>query len=88
MTPLTAREAAALVAEAVDAGRLDRAPAERLGASLRDAAVREVVLEAAHASKLASKGDVVTVSLNVFIPLTSMIILSLLLTLIVNLLRR
>jgi FO synthase len=71
-SPLLPREAEALVAEAVASGRLERAPAERLGAHLRDEAVREAVLAGAHASKLASKGDVVTVSRNIFIPLTNL----------------
>ena len=69
---VSVHEAERLVREAVDIGRLGRAPGERLGASLRDDAVREVVLEAAYASKLAGKGDVVTVSRNVFIPLTNL----------------
>jgi FO synthase len=71
-SPLLPRDAEALVAEAVASGRLERAPAERLGAHLRDEAVREAVLAGAHASKLASKGDVVTVSRNIFIPLTNL----------------
>lgn len=70
--PLRASEARSLVAEAVATGRLEGAPAERLGAHLRDVAVREAVLEGAHASKLAAKGDVVTVSCNIFIPLTNL----------------
>jgi 7,8-didemethyl-8-hydroxy-5-deazariboflavin synthase CofG subunit len=69
---VSASEASALVAEAVATGRLERSAAERLGSALRDRDVREAVLEGAHASKLASKGDVVTVSLNVFVPLTNL----------------
>ncbi len=69
---LSVHAAELLVREAVDVGRLERAPGERLGASLRDDAVREVVLEGAHASKLLGKGDVITVSRNVFIPLTNL----------------
>jgi FO synthase len=71
-SPLSGREAEALVAEALTAGRLERAPAERLGANLRVKAVREAILQGAHASKLAGKGDVVTVSRNIFIPLTNL----------------
>ena len=71
-SPLTGREAEAMVAEALASGRLERAPAERLGAHLRDEAVREAVLQGAHESKLAAKGDVVTVSRNIFIPLTNL----------------
>jgi FO synthase len=65
-------EAERLVAEAVATGRLERSAAERLGAGLRVEAVREAVLQGAHESKLAGKGDVVTVSRNVFIPLTNL----------------
>ncbi len=71
-SPLTAHEAEALVARAVDAGRLERPPAERLGANLHVEGVREAVLAGAHASKLAAKGDVVTVSRNIFVPLTNL----------------
>jgi FO synthase len=60
------------VAEAVDTGRLERLPAERLAAGLDDPAVREPVLEGAHESKRRSKGDVVSVSKNIFIPLTNL----------------
>jgi FO synthase len=71
-TPVSPRDAELLVVEAVDAGCLERGPAERLGASLREESVREAVLQGALASKLAGKGDVVTVSRNVFIPLTNL----------------
>ncbi len=70
--PLNLREAEALVAEAVDGGRLERRPAERLAACLGQAAVREAVLEGASESKLRGKGDRVSVSKNVFIPLTNL----------------
>jgi FO synthase len=69
---LTRREAERLVAEAVDAGRLERAPAERLGAALGDEAVREAVLEGAFESKRRGKGERVSFSRNVFIPLTNL----------------
>jgi FO synthase len=68
----TRREAEAWLARAVDEGRLERAPAERLGASLRDPLVREAVLEAACESKRRGKGDLVSFSRNVFIPLTNL----------------
>jgi 7,8-didemethyl-8-hydroxy-5-deazariboflavin synthase CofG subunit len=71
-TSLPSREAEALVANAVSEGALSREAAERLGSNLRDEAVREAVLQGAHQSKLASKGDVVTVSRNIFIPLTNL----------------
>jgi FO synthase len=60
------------VAEAVDVGRLERAPAERLGAQLGREAVREAVLEGAFESKRRGKGDLVSVSRNVFVPLTNL----------------
>jgi FO synthase len=66
------REAEALVARAVDDGRLGRAPAEQLAAGLADAALRDIVLEGAAESKRRGKGDVVSVSRNVFIPLTNL----------------
>ena len=66
------REAEKLVAEAVDAGRLERGPAERLAASLHVDAVREAVLEGAFESKRRGKGDRVSVSKNLFIPLTNL----------------
>jgi FO synthase len=71
-SPLRPRDAELLVSEAVAAGQLDRRVAEHLGTNLRDAGVREVVLAGAHASKLAGKGTVVTVSRNIFIPLTNL----------------
>jgi FO synthase len=71
--PLAARpEAERLVAEAVDAGRLERSAAERLGASLTEPGVREAVLEGAFESKRRGKGDRVSYSRNVFIPVTNL----------------
>jgi FO synthase len=61
-----------LVAQAIDAGRLERAPAERLGAWLGDPAVREAVLEGACESKRRGKGELVSFSRNLFIPLTNL----------------
>jgi len=66
------RTAERLVAAAVEFGRLDRAPAEQLAAGLADPLVRETVLEGAAESKRRGKGDVVSVSRNVFIPLTNL----------------
>jgi FO synthase len=60
------------VAEAVDAGRLERAPAERLGEQLGRETIREAVLEGAFEVKQRGKGDRVSVSKNVFIPLTNL----------------
>jgi FO synthase len=70
--PLPLREAEHLVACAVDAGGIERAPAERLGAALGDPLVREAVLAGAFESKLRGKGDLVSVSRNVFLPLTNL----------------
>ena len=70
--PLRAAEAEGLVRAAVDAGRLERAEAEALGRAIPDPAVREVLFEGASESKRRGKGDVVTVSRNVFIPLTNL----------------
>lgn len=69
---LTASEAERLVAEALANGRLEESAAGRLGAELREPGVREAVLQGANESKLATKGAVVTVSPNVFIPLTNL----------------
>ena len=70
---LTARrEAERLVARAVDEGRLERAPAERLAGGLADPAVHAAILEGAAESKRRGKGDVVSVSRNIFIPLTNL----------------
>lgn len=65
-------EAERLVASALDAGQLERRSAERLAAQLFDPIIREVVLEGAAESKRRGKGDVVSVSRNVFIPLTNL----------------
>jgi FO synthase len=56
----------------VEAGRLERAAAERLGSHLAEAAVRQVILEGAFESKRRGKGDILTVSRNVFVPLTNL----------------
>jgi FO synthase len=69
---LQLREAEALVAESVDSGRLERGAAERLASGMDRLDVREAILAGAHASKLAHKGQRVSVSRNVFIPLTNL----------------
>ena len=66
------REAERIVAQAVGSGHLARAPAELLGASLHTEPVREAVLEGACESRRRGKGDVVSVSRNIFIPLTNL----------------
>ncbi len=58
--------------EALETGRLEREPAEALAVGLGDSVLRGAVLEAAHESKRRGKGDVVTFSRNVFIPLTNL----------------
>ena len=68
----TRAEAERLVTEAVELGRLPRSAGEKLGAGLADECVREPVLEAAFESKRRGKGDRVSVSKNVFIPLTNL----------------
>jgi 7,8-didemethyl-8-hydroxy-5-deazariboflavin synthase CofG subunit len=66
------REAERIVAGALDAGRLERGPAEWLGERLAREPVREPVLEGAFESKLRGKGRLVSVSRNVFVPLTNL----------------
>jgi 7,8-didemethyl-8-hydroxy-5-deazariboflavin synthase CofG subunit len=72
LTAPTRREAEAIVARAVDEGRLERAPAERLAAGLADPGVHAAVLAGAAESKRRAKGDFVSVSRNVFVPLTNL----------------
>ena len=69
--PCPCRRRASSSREAVDEGRSSAAAAERLAANLLDPLVREAVLEGAE-SKRRGKGDVVSVSKNVFIPLTNL----------------
>ena len=72
LASLNRRDAERIVSQAVENGRLERAPAERLGAALADVSVLEAVLEGASESKRRGKGDIVSVSRNVFIPLTNL----------------
>jgi FO synthase len=65
-------EAERLVRDAVESGRLERAAAEWLAARLADPSVFEPLLEGASESKRRARGDRVTVSRNVFIPLTNL----------------
>jgi FO synthase len=60
------------VRDAVDAGRLERGPALALAAALGDAVVRGALLEGALESKRRGKGELVSFSRNVFIPLTNL----------------
>ena len=71
--PLSLREAEGLVREAVETGRLERRPAERIGRQLlADAALRDAVADAALEARRRWFGDIVTVSPNVFLPLTNL----------------
>jgi FO synthase len=70
--PVSLAEATALVKTALEEGQLDRGAAERLGGSLRSPEILDVIREAADESKRRLKGDIVTVSRNVFIPLTNL----------------
>ncbi len=69
---LSRAEAEHLVKLALDEGRIERAPAERLAAHLPVPEILEAVLEGAHESKRRGKGDAVSVSKNIFIPLTNL----------------
>ena len=68
----TWREAERIVARAVEDGRLERAPAEQLAAGLGDPRVHAAILAGAAESKRRAKGDLVSVSRNIFIPLTNL----------------
>jgi FO synthase len=65
-------DAVRVVRSAVEDGRIARAPALRLAASLGDPAVMGALLEGALESKLRGKGERVSFSRNVFIPLTNL----------------
>jgi FO synthase len=69
---LTRREAERLVARALDDERLERDAGLRLAAELPSPAVLEPLLAGAFESKRRGKGDAVSVSRNVFIPLTNL----------------
>jgi FO synthase len=72
VSPLTPRQCGRIVREAVDSGFLQAEPAQALAQRLVDPHVRSLVMEGAAESKRLSRGDVVTVSRNVFIPLTNL----------------
>ena len=71
MTPLL-RQVRSIVREAVETGRLSRSPALWLAERLLDPQVLGAVAEGAAESKRMACGEVVTVSRNVFIPLTNL----------------
>ena len=60
------------VADVVSGGSLERDQADGLGNRLGDAAIREVLCQAGRVIKLAETGNRVTVSRNIFIPLTNL----------------
>ena len=66
------REAERIVVAAVADGRLDRTRALCLGAGLGSPGVLDPLLDGAGESKRIGKGDVVSVSRNLFIPLTNL----------------
>jgi 7,8-didemethyl-8-hydroxy-5-deazariboflavin synthase CofG subunit len=71
--PLLLGDAERLARDAVEAGQLERAPALRLGRQLgADARLVAAVAEAAAEAKRRWVGDVVSVSRNVFLPLTNL----------------
>ena len=69
---LTPSQAERIVRDAVESARLERADASFLAERLDDPAVFEPLLEGASESKRLARGDRVTVSRNVFIPLTNL----------------
>jgi FO synthase len=72
VSPLTSHDGERIVREAVESGRLDAELAHVLGDRLANPDVRRVVREGAAESKRLARGEVVTVSRNVFIPLTNL----------------
>lgn len=71
-TPLRPADAERLLRDAVDEGALGRREAERLAASFGDVGVREALWEAALESKRRGRGDRVSFSRNIFVPLTNL----------------
>jgi FO synthase len=72
VSPFSPHDGERVVLEAVANGRLDAGLAHALGEQLADARIRGAVLEGAAESKRLARGDVVTVSRNVFVPLTNL----------------
>ena len=70
--PLSRDQARSILSRALEGEPLDRVSAGGLAASLPDPNIFEQILEAAAESKRRGKGDVVTVSKNIFIPLTNL----------------
>jgi len=72
VSPLSSHDGERIVLDAVESGRLDAELAHLLGRQLEDPGVRGAVVEGAAESKRLARGVVVTVSRNVFIPLTNL----------------
>jgi FO synthase len=70
--PLNPSDVQGLLRRALDEDRLETAAATQLGSQLADPFVFDPLLEAASESKNRGKGDEVSVSKNVFIPLTNL----------------
>jgi 7,8-didemethyl-8-hydroxy-5-deazariboflavin synthase CofG subunit len=72
VSPLTSHDVERTVLGAVESGHLEAELAHLLGERLGDPEVRRAVMEGAAESKRLARGEVVTVSRNVFIPLTNL----------------
>ena len=72
MSPLTSHDGERVVLEAVESGCLEAELAHLLGEHLEDPDLRRLVMEGAAESKRMAQGQLVTVSRNVFIPLTNL----------------
>ena len=70
--PIALGEVEIVLKDALLSGTLERRPAEQLASAAREPRVFDALLEAAHESKLQGKGRVVSVSKNIFIPLTNL----------------
>ena len=71
-SPLGIQAAESLLAAALEAGELGVESAVGLAGSIREPGVLDALADAAFASKRQGKGDIVTVSRNVFLPLTNL----------------
>lgn len=71
-TPLSLAAAESLIGVSVDAGRMEAEVALRLVANLHQPGVLDALADGAFASKQKTKGDVITVSRNIFLPLTNL----------------
>jgi FO synthase len=71
-SPLSQKAAESLIRESVDAGRMEGQVALRLVGNLNQPGVLEALAEGAFASKQKTKGNVITVSRNIFLPLTNL----------------